>query len=371
MITARGEFTNFAFGKTATQSSTGWDGVASRAVDGNSSGVWANGSVTHTNSDLNAWWQVDLGQVQSLTVVNLWNRVEFPERLSNFYLFVSDSPFSSTDLTATQNQAGVSSYYTAGQGGFPTAIAATGLDYFGARYYASLQGRFTSPDELTSSPLDLATLDSDFDELQPLPYADIANPQSLNKYQHALNNPLIYLDVDGHDVVYANDRLKDRVASISKESTTFAEEINKLNEDKTLRVVFMERGVRTNDEKSTGDAEITYVQGNFVHVTIYIDSYGRTSDSTIEHEVGHAKDARTNRDQLRKDAEKTKKDKGGPNALPHSERPEEKRANQFRDVVEKERKEYRKQQKAEQKRLKEQRKREQQERKRREEPMMS
>ncbi len=115
---------NVALSKTATQSSTHSSGaVAGRAVDGNTSGVFANGSVTHTNSDLNAWWQVDLGQIEAIGTIKVWNRVEFPERLTSFYVFVSDQPFTSTNLTATQNQAGVSSYYTSGQGGFPTELA--------------------------------------------------------------------------------------------------------------------------------------------------------------------------------------------------------------------------------------------------------
>gem|GEM_PF-5972355 len=31
----------------------------------------------------------------------------------------------------------------------------------------------------------------------PLPYADITNPQSLNKYTYTWNNPLNYVDPDG------------------------------------------------------------------------------------------------------------------------------------------------------------------------------
>jgi len=58
--------------------------------------------------------------------------------------------------------------------------AETGLDYFGARYFASTQGRFTSPDPLMAS-------------------AYVKNPQSWNRYSYALNNPLKYLDPDGMD----------------------------------------------------------------------------------------------------------------------------------------------------------------------------
>jgi hypothetical protein len=53
----------------------------------------------------------------------LWNRTDCcGERLSAFYVLVSDNPFNSTDLTTTINQAGVSSYYTAGPAGLLTEI---------------------------------------------------------------------------------------------------------------------------------------------------------------------------------------------------------------------------------------------------------
>lgn len=80
----------------------------------------------------------------------------------------------------------------------------TGLDYFLARYYSSAQGRFTSPDEFTGGPDELF----DFTEgaaSNPTFYADITNPQSLNKYQYAYNNVLKYVDPDGH-----TPRIKDR-----------------------------------------------------------------------------------------------------------------------------------------------------------------
>jgi RHS repeat-associated protein len=58
--------------------------------------------------------------------------------------------------------------------------AESGLDYFGARYYGSALGRFTSADP--------KLIPDEFD-----------NPQSWNKYAYTGNNPLRYTDPDGKD----------------------------------------------------------------------------------------------------------------------------------------------------------------------------
>jgi RHS repeat-associated protein len=63
--------------------------------------------------------------------------------------------------------------------------AESGNDYFGARYYASSMGRFMSPDWSAKQ--------------EPVPYAKLDNPQSLNLYAYVLNNPLDKTDPDGHD----------------------------------------------------------------------------------------------------------------------------------------------------------------------------
>lgn len=73
----------------------------------------------------------------------------------------------------------------------------TGLDYFLARNYSPTQARFTSPDEFTGRPDELF----DFAETaadNPTFYSAIEEPQSLNKYQYCFNNPLSYVDPDGH-----------------------------------------------------------------------------------------------------------------------------------------------------------------------------
>ncbi len=56
----------------------------------------------------------------------------------------------------------------------------TGLDYAQSRYYSSMQGRFTSPDEFKGGPDELFDFEEDATD-NPTFYADLENPQSLNK----------------------------------------------------------------------------------------------------------------------------------------------------------------------------------------------
>ncbi|MEO9511790.1 MAG: polysaccharide lyase family 7 protein [Flavobacteriaceae bacterium] len=82
--------TNLALGKVTEQSSTAYNGAASRAVDGNTSGVWGGGSVTHTSSTYQPWWQVRLGDEYEIGEIVIWNRTNCScaTRLSNFDVFV-------------------------------------------------------------------------------------------------------------------------------------------------------------------------------------------------------------------------------------------------------------------------------------------
>ena len=72
----------------------------------------------------------------------------------------------------------------------------TGLDYFGARYLSSAQGRFTSPDK---------------------PFADqtALDPQSWNLYSYTRNNPLKYVDRNGEAIETAWDALNVGIGAVS------------------------------------------------------------------------------------------------------------------------------------------------------------
>lgn len=77
---------NIAWKKQASQSSTAYGGDANRALDGNTNSSYSQNSITHTNFENKAWWQVDLGRNEQVGFVRLFNRGdgEVAKRLSNF-----------------------------------------------------------------------------------------------------------------------------------------------------------------------------------------------------------------------------------------------------------------------------------------------
>jgi hypothetical protein len=80
---------NLALHAKAAQSSNNGDGTADRAVDGNRSGVFSEGSVTHTGTEPGAWLEIDLGSSKPIGAVRLWNRAEAPQRLGDYWLTIS------------------------------------------------------------------------------------------------------------------------------------------------------------------------------------------------------------------------------------------------------------------------------------------
>ena len=79
---------HIAVGKPATQSSTRFNGVASRAVDGDTNGVYGAGSTTHTDNET-GWWRVDLEDVYDITTINIHNRTDCcSDRLNGASLYI-------------------------------------------------------------------------------------------------------------------------------------------------------------------------------------------------------------------------------------------------------------------------------------------
>ena len=70
----------------------------------------------------------------------------------------------------------------------------TGLHYYGARYYDATTGRFISPDPL------LFRVDQMSEEERN---QFLSDPQNLNAYTYAKNNPIKYVDPDGEVAVLA------------------------------------------------------------------------------------------------------------------------------------------------------------------------
>lgn len=106
---------NLAQDKPALQSSTTFNAPASRAVDGDTTGEWSGGSVTHTANEANAWWQVDLGETKAIGAIALWGRTDCcSERLSDFYVFVSDTDLQGRSYTDILNDGTVERTYFSG-----------------------------------------------------------------------------------------------------------------------------------------------------------------------------------------------------------------------------------------------------------------
>lgn len=115
---------NLALNQTTKQSSNYPNAVSDRAVDGNTSGLWEDATIANTQNEQNAWWEVDLGDVYDLSHINIWNRTDCcPNRLANFHVLVSDTPFDSQDLSASINQPGVRNIFFSGSAGEKTVLA--------------------------------------------------------------------------------------------------------------------------------------------------------------------------------------------------------------------------------------------------------
>jgi choice-of-anchor C domain-containing protein len=118
-----------AMGPMATQSSTlaGYPTTAaSAAFDGNTNGSFFAGSVSHTNLEANAWWQVDLGSATNVGAVVIWNRTDCcGSRLNDYWVFISNAPFDAWETPSTlQNRVGTWSSHQTSAPNPSTAVPA-------------------------------------------------------------------------------------------------------------------------------------------------------------------------------------------------------------------------------------------------------
>jgi hypothetical protein len=119
------ELVDVALGKQASQSSFfAWAWVDPRvAIDGNTDGAFFDGSVTATAFEQHAWWQVDLGASCDLRQIRIWNRTDtVPERLSDYWVLLSDKPFASDDPVVAAQTPGVTAIFQHDQAGTPTIL---------------------------------------------------------------------------------------------------------------------------------------------------------------------------------------------------------------------------------------------------------
>ena len=106
--------TNVALVGTASQSTTRagtatQGDLAQVGVDGNTNGVFEGGSVTHTNTQDNPWWEIDLKADRSIDDIVVWNRLDgLQNRLNGYTLSVLDSSratvFSSNPTTPNPSE---------------------------------------------------------------------------------------------------------------------------------------------------------------------------------------------------------------------------------------------------------------------------
>jgi len=103
----------------------------------------------------------------------------------------------------------------------------TGLDYFGARYYTTVQGRFTSADPDSAG-------------------AELSEPQSWNGYAYVGNTPLtstdpfgLWKEVDctsGKGKCWESDDKHDTITSLAKILNVSAKDLNKFFQNPTIHI---------------------------------------------------------------------------------------------------------------------------------------
>lgn len=84
---------NIAGQGRAEQSSLFMNAAAALAIDGNTDGNWAGGSVSHTHSEHAPWWELDLGRMQNINRIVVHNRIDggLAARLQGYRITILDA----------------------------------------------------------------------------------------------------------------------------------------------------------------------------------------------------------------------------------------------------------------------------------------
>jgi hypothetical protein len=132
---------NLALNKPASASSEFFGTTADLAVDGNTNSDYPNIIHTRDEDGEDAWFEVDLEGVYNIRQINVWNRTDCcSERLTNFHVFISETPFTASDVSGIQGQSGVIDIHETGQAGHPSKF--TDINVMGR--YVRLQFDSTS-----------------------------------------------------------------------------------------------------------------------------------------------------------------------------------------------------------------------------------
>merc|ERR1711972_1132472 len=76
---------------SVSQSSTAFGGIAQNAIDGIADAVFYHGHCTHTLSESNPWWRVDLGIPHQVTRVRVMTREDCcAERLNGLQVWLTE-----------------------------------------------------------------------------------------------------------------------------------------------------------------------------------------------------------------------------------------------------------------------------------------
>ncbi|MBU2950952.1 T9SS type A sorting domain-containing protein [Tamlana agarivorans] len=146
---------NIAVYGTASQSTTDYSGDASLAIDQNTSGAWADGSVSHTGKATDEWWMVTLDNIYTINDIHVYNRTDaaYMNRLNNFTVEVLDNNdqvvFTQTITTTpnpsvTVNAGGVvGSKVRILQNKTNTALALAEVEVYGTAYTLSANEAFS------------------------------------------------------------------------------------------------------------------------------------------------------------------------------------------------------------------------------------